>query len=590
MISLKLPPLPENVPSPQLPDARQLTIIGGSGAGKSKFMEEMIRLNADRAYCLSAVSAPYPERVESDRPGSIDMLFRAAVARQPYMRTDAVCELDKLSYMLFTDEFEYLLSLKQRRETTGRPVSIKPTRLDILIQLWEKIFPGNRIVRTAGTMMFTTSAGNDLISARSLSSSEQTVLYYAAAVLYAMPHAVIFVDSPSLFLHPSVLTNLWNSIEELRPDCTFVYNSVDAGFVNSRTNNVVVWVKSIDITQHAWNYEVLEPGNFSEELFVDLVGTRKPVLFIEGDARHSIDAKLYPLVFTDCTVRPLGSCDKVIESTRTFNDLKTMHHLESRGVVDRDRRTEPEVEYLRRKNIMVPEVAEVENLFLLEGVVRTMARNRRKNPEKVFDHVRNQIIMEFRRRFDEQALQHVRHRVKREVECKIDGRFACITAMETHLQALVTILKPREQYNELRQTFQRYIDTRDYAGILKVFNHKPMLGDCGVAHLLGFKCKEDYIASVIAVLKQGGPDADDIREALRRCFRVGEPVPVRVKPKWHQPPATTHHPSPTAHQPKHAKPTSEKNPRSPAFKAANGGNNQPNRKKKHNKKRRRNVN
>lgn len=104
---------------------------------------------------------------------------------------------------------------------------------------------------------------------------------------------------------------------------------------------------------HAWEYEVLEPGKLTEGIFVDLIGTRKPVLFIEGDARHSIDARLYPLVFPDKTVRPLGSCDKVIESTRTFNDLKNMHHLESQGIVDRDRRTDPEVDYLRRKSVMV---------------------------------------------------------------------------------------------------------------------------------------------------------------------------------------------------------------------------------------------
>ncbi len=94
MISLTLPPLTGSRKTPELPDARQLSIIGGSGAGKSKFMEELIRLNGDRAYCLSALSAPFPERVESERPGSIDMLFREAVAKQPYMRTDAVSELD----------------------------------------------------------------------------------------------------------------------------------------------------------------------------------------------------------------------------------------------------------------------------------------------------------------------------------------------------------------------------------------------------------------------------------------------------------------------------------------------------------------
>ena len=569
MTTLSLPPLPGQSSPPILPDARQLTIIGGSGAGKSKFMEELVRLNSSRAYCLSAISAPYPEREESKREGSIDMLFREAVARQPYMRTDAVSEIDKLAYMLFIDEFEYLLSMKQRLRISDSRPDVRPTRLDCLAQLWERVFPGNKIVRQAGSMMFATTSGDDLISADDLSQSEQTVLYYAAAVLYAMPHAVIFIDSPSLFLHPTVMTTLWNSIEELRPDCTFVYNTVDVEFVNSRTRNVCIWVKSFDAPAHAWEYEVLEPGKLTEGIFVDLIGTRKPVLFIEGDARHSIDARLYPLVFPDKTVRPLGSCDKVIESTRTFNDLKNMHHLESQGIVDRDRRTDPEVDYLRRKSVMVPDVAEVENLFLLEGIVRTMAKHRKRNPEKVFNKVRHEVEAEFSRRFDELALQHVRHRVKREVECKIDGRFSCITAMETHLRSLVTMLRPREQYNELREVFQGYLRCHNYAGILKVFNHKPMLGDCGVARMLGYKSKDEYIAGVIGVLKEGGPDADVIRDAVRRCFRVGEPVPEKHKVRNVSPVKPRNH----------AKPVSPRNPRSEAYK-----------KRRHNKKRRRNVN
>jgi len=575
MTTLNLPPLPGQRQLPELPDARQLTIIGGSGAGKSKFMEELVRLNDERAYCLSAISAPFPEREESHRPGSIDMLFRESVEKQPYMRTDAVSELDKLTYMLFIDEFEYLLSMKQERQMSGAPVNLKPTRLDCLIRLWERVFPGNHIVRTKGSMMFSTSSGKDLISVELLSQSEQTVLYYASAVLYAMPHAVIFIDSPSLFLHPSVMSNLWNSIEELRPDCTFVYNTVDEEFVSSRTHNVCIWVKSYDATGQAWDYEVLGPGNLTGDLFVDLIGTRKPVLFIEGDMRHSIDARLYPLVFPDKTVRPLGSCDKVIESTRTFNDLKNMHHLESQGIVDRDRRTDSEVDYLRRKSVMVPDVAEVENLFLLEDVVRVMSRRRRRNPEKVFSRVRHEVEEEFRRRFDEQALQHVRHRVKREVECKIDGRFSCITAMETHLQSLATMLRPREQYNELRARFQGYLEHHDYAEILKVFNHKPMLGDCGVARMLGYKNKDEYISGVIGVLKEGGPDADEIRKVIRNCFRVGEPLLDRERPRKKDV---------TAKRRDYAKPVMMKNPCPVASVNANGY------KGRYNKKRRRDVN
>ena len=41
---------------------------------------------------------------------------------------------------------------------------------------------------------------------------------------------------------------------------------------------------------------------------------------------------------------------------------------------DRDRRDEKEVEYLRGKNIFVPEVAEIENILMLEPVVKAVAR------------------------------------------------------------------------------------------------------------------------------------------------------------------------------------------------------------------------
>ena len=47
------------------------------------------------------------------------MLFREAAENQPYLRTDAVSELDKLTYMLFTDEFEYLLSVKEEKISAG---------------------------------------------------------------------------------------------------------------------------------------------------------------------------------------------------------------------------------------------------------------------------------------------------------------------------------------------------------------------------------------------------------------------------------------------------------------------------------------
>lgn len=531
-----------DTPVIRLQKGSQLTLIGGSGAGKSRFMDELQRLNASRSFRLSAIGADYPSRpgADSGAEGSIDAIFREAAARQSYMRTDAVSQIDKLIYMLFCDEFDELIRIKSD-VLAGQSPGLHPTRLDRLQTLWERLFPGNRIVRIPGKLMFATGAGDDLIDASHLSQGEKTVLYYIAGTLYAMENAVIFIDSPSLFIHPSQLNAVWNAIEQLRPDCTFVYDSVDEDFAGSRTRNMCIWIKSYDSDARAWDYEIIPGGEYREDLFLNLIGSRKPVLFVEGDAAHSIDFKLYTLVFPEYTVRPLGSCDKVIETTRSFNDLRAMHHLNALGIVDRDRRTDAEVEYLRRKHILVPEVAEVENIFLLEEVVRTMAMVRGKDPRTVMSRVRRGVGKMFHARYTEQALQHVRHRVKREVECKIDARFTCITAMESHIAQLATRLHPREQYERLLADFHRMSVTDDYASILKVFNHKPMLGECGVAQLLGYTTKETYIAGVLSTLKGEGKPAHLLRESIRYCLRAadGDNTPQRESAQKHDtiPPA-----------------------------------------------------
>lgn len=518
---IPLPPLMGNSPQTLPENVRLITIIGANGSGKSLFMEEMIRLCGRQAYVLSVIPESYPGSEEGSLPGSVDDLYRKETERRPYMRADAVNRFDKLSYMLFADELETLLRFKESAKG-NRGLTLPTTKIDRIRSLWEKVFPGSHISRERGTLMFATTSGDDLININRLSQGEKTVFYYAAAVLFAMPRAVIFIDSPSLFLHPSMVSTFWNLIERLRPDCTFVYNSVDVDFVQSRLSNTCIWVKSYDSAARSWDYHVLPETPLSEELFLELAGSRRPVLFIEGDSSHSIDTRLYRLVFPDWTVRPLGSCNKVIETTRTFNDLKYMHQLRSRGIVDRDRRTELEVDYLRKKEIMVPEVAEVENIFMLETIIKVMARRRGKRPDKVFEKVRRSVIDMFRHQIDAQALQHVRHKVKREVECKIDARFTCITALETHLKTLVFKLQPRKYYNLLRSQFTDMVAKDDYEGILRVFNHKPMVPNSNIHGLLGYRTKEDYIAGVLEALRENSEDATTIRNAVRHCFKADE--------------------------------------------------------------------
>ncbi|MDE6332174.1 MAG: DUF4435 domain-containing protein, partial [Muribaculaceae bacterium] len=280
-------------------------------------------------------------------------------------------------------------------------------------------------------------------------------------------------------------------------------------------------VRDFDALSQKWDYVLLPPDSgLTDDMYQALIGARKPVMFIEGDGIHSIDSKLYPLIFKDYSVKSLGSCNKVIEATRTFNDLNAMHHNDAVGIVDRDRRDEHEVSYLRRKRIMVPDVAEIENILMLEEIVRTVARHCRRNPDKVFGKVRHSIMQQFKNDIHRQALQHTRHRVKQTVEYRIDGRFSNISQLEAHMDALKREINPRGLYDNFCKEFHRYISDNDYRSVLRVYNQKSMIPTSNVAGLCGLSGKDQYIATILDILRGNTAEAEEIRKAVTGCFRL----------------------------------------------------------------------
>ena len=505
-----------------LEDSKQITIIGTNGAGKSRFCTALVDKLGDKAYRISALKALFPTPANvKPLPGSIEDLFNRMNAANPQLKNLAETEFDKLFYVMLNDEVRELMNFKAHK-LMGEQMEFPKTKLDITVKKWQEVFPKNKVLRENGKLMFSTEGYEDKYPLMGLSDGEKSVLYYIGAVLYAMPDAAILVDDPETFIHSSIMRTLWNVLEQMRPDCTFIYNTHDVSFASSRIDNQCVWVKEFDPESLAWDYEVMTSSRDLDNALLDLLGSRKPVLFIEGDDKHSIDSKLYPLIFPEYTIKPLGSCNKVIETVRTFGDLQNFHQLNSRGIVDRDRRSDSEVEYLRRKNILVPNVAEIENLFMLEGVIRAVARHKRRNPDIVFPKVKKRIIIMFTKELKQQALQHVRHRVKRDVEMRIDMKFTSINALENHMVELVSEINPRGLYDQLCREFHAYEDNNDYASILRVYNQKQMLIDSNVAVLCGFKNKDDYIRGVLNILKGNSDNAEAIRRAIKACFGIEE--------------------------------------------------------------------
>lgn len=481
MTRLVLPPSAGVGPREDLPPSHTYLVTGANGSGKSRFLDRLAADWAGEARKLSVMSDSLPLHTD---PCLEELACRLASAPQ---------------------------DVKEQAE-----------------RVWAHAFPGSALVfgnpEEGGTgLEFANASAPGTFGARRLGRGEQCALAFMAGVLLAPGKALLLVDAPSLFMHPSVSKRLWDLLEELRRDCTIVYDTSDPVFAASREGCVPIWVHSYDPVAGQWAYQVVcDRDEAPDEMLAELLGSRRPVLFTEGDRTHSIDCRLYGALFPQYDIRPVGSCDKVIESTRSFGFLQTMHRMECRGLVDRDRRSDQEVAYLRRKGIMVPETAEVENLFLDPGVVGGMAVASGRDPQKTVRAVSREILEAFRRHLDAQALEHTRHIMKREAERRIDGRFTCITALELHIRSLADTLRPRDRYREKLQEFRRLLTSADVRGVLRVFNHKPLLTQSCVVPLLGYKSAARYIEGVIRTVKGGGADGGRVREALRALICPGE--------------------------------------------------------------------
>lgn len=487
-MNIILPQSRQQQPSLLLEGYNSMVLLGANGSGKSRFGLEMVRLN-ENATMLTLLEA-FPQ-------------------------------FESLLQKLMKEEVNAALRFKEESRS-GDTHGAAETRLDQIRQIWSRLLPYSRLLLRDGHLeMVTHQAEGTSYSAMRMSEGEKIIFFLLGSVLMARPNAMIVVDEPELHMGRALLFLVWDEIERSRPDCTFVYLTHDIAFASSRSNSRKIWIKSVNPEQAIWDYSVIESvDTLPEEIYFETLGSRRPLLFIEGTDKSSIDSKLYPLIFPEYTVKPLGSCTKVIDTTKAFAEQRRFHLLDSYGIVDRDRRTELEVQFLRRNNIFVPSVAEVENLLMLEPVIKAVARRMLQPEELVFAEIKRNVIRLFQEEIEPQALLHTRHQARRKLELMIDRKVETIADFAEHIRTLTDEFDTFAIWSEVCSQFRGYVADADYLSILKVYNQKGLLPRSKLFQLCGLSSKERYLNFVLLLLKERKSEADQIRQAIKGSLGV----------------------------------------------------------------------
>lgn len=515
-----------------LEDVKSIVFIGANGSGKTRMGSKIEQTYDDKTHRISAqksLSMPDEASPTTKEISEIDFFYGNPTHGKSNKRgyrwgnkpnTFLLNDYQKLMVLLHTDEYEESIKFKEEYNP-GQKVAKPITKLDRIQKNWEFILPHRKLIKKASKIeTYPTGRPEKIYNASEMSDGERVIFYLIGEVVSVPKNSILVIDEPEMHIHKSITKKLWDAIEKERPDCTFIYLTHDIDFATSRYDAIKIWLKSYEDNQ-VWDYEILdEKTPIPEQVYLEILGSRNTILFTEGD-NSSIDYFLYQQIFPELTITPLGNCNKVFEATKSFNELNTFHNLLSVGIIDRDRRTDDDIKDIRSQGIFVTEVAETENLLLLEKVIKIVAKRMFKNPDDVFNQVKINVISLFKDQYQYQATQHSIFKIKKSFERGLNPKVKEFSELEREVNFFLSGMDYESTYLEIETLFRTFIDKTDYINILKVFNNKGIIQTSGLAQLCGLNSKNnEFLNFVIGILKENSDDSNTIRREIREMIEV----------------------------------------------------------------------
>ena len=468
---------------------QSVVIIGTNGSGKTRLgawidcdspqREKVHRISAQKSLSFpESTSLQSLEHTEMDLIGGHHNYGSHKGYTKPSFRwksnpaTHPLNDYNKLLQYLFSETAT--VDSGYRAASKKSPSKIEPpvTNMDKVKDLWESILP-HRTLEIGDLAVKTVIPGTNTknYKASEMSDGERVIFYLIGQCLAAPTNGIIVIDEPELHLHKSIQSPLWQGVETLRPDCLFVYLTHDIDFASEQREATKVWIQSYDGTD--WDWQIVKPDSqLPDQLLLQILGNRKAVLFVEGE-KHSQDVCLYRELFPHFLVMPRGGCQQVITTVKAFRSHPHCHHLKVFGLIDRDRRGESEIGELEKQGIYVLGVAEVENLFCTEEILRIISTVMGNSPEEDFKKVSDQLFSWLEAELTEQLSLQVCSEISSRLH-PFGKHPRGVEAIEKSLQEWVSKMDVSALYAGKEQAFKAVLKNRDYKKLLALYNRKNL--------------------------------------------------------------------------------------------------------------------
>ena len=402
-------------------------------------------------------------------------------------------EMVKIMGMLL-GERQVCINRASSRYKQGEQV---PTRdfmgvLDDVIDIWNSLIE-HRTLMCNDNNELKIKYNDTVYDAHQMSDGERVIIYIAGRVLFAPRNGIIIVDEPELHLHKSIANKLWDILENKRPDCRFIYFTHDLDFATSR-NCQKALIRNFNYP-NKWSIELISESEIPEELLLKLLGSRKPILFCEGK-QESLDRRVFEIIYPKFTIQPVGTCKNVINYTRAYNhDANT--YCKAFGIIDKDFRTDTQLECLSKDYIFSYDIAEIENLFLSEDFVNEYASI--KHEAINIQDIKNKVIAEFSNHIESQISFYISAYINFTFNESHIRQASTIAGVKANYHDSTSKINIEKLYTDRKNDLQQIINTNNYAKLITVANDKGLLKI--VAQSFGLKGRDEFLSRALNILE-----------------------------------------------------------------------------------------
>lgn len=374
-------------------------------------------------------------------------------------------------------QFDYFINLLERERNEENEKRVYDGVTEKIIRKWQDLVKDRELFFEHGLCV--RPLGGEKYPLKYMSSGEKSILYFLIGILLQEEKDFYFIDEPENNLNPAIVSKLWNFIERERPNSVFVYLTHDSDFVASRVNSKIYWIEKYNGQKWEWQ-QLKENKDLPQELMIELIGSREPIIFCESENEYKYDSRLFKLMFPEFKVVSSGGCDQVIASIKAYKTTGLPQKVY--GIVDCDYKMEEYLDSLTADGIYHLPFFEIENFLLSEELLQIMIETYclEENKVAVINSVKKKICDLFVEQKDSWVAKHVAFDLRDKFDYR--GKIKSLKGIE-ELKALYNA--ERKSNDDIDEMARKYITLHselvagnDYSVILRHLDAKGIITQC----------------------------------------------------------------------------------------------------------------